>query len=159
MGTFSVTIEVGDPHGRNWEAVEALADTGATYTWIGRDVLERLGIRPEFRFTFETADGRVIERDVAQTWARVNGEQRITLVVFGDTASGALLGAYTLEGVGMSVDPVNRRLVRVRGLAKPAEMIGSRSCCNLTNAGRDRYTDSVLNAMRGPLAQVVRAHP
>jgi predicted aspartyl protease len=122
MGTFSVTIEVGDPQGRNWEAVEALADTGATYTWISRDVLDRLGIGPEHRFEFEVADGRIIDRDVAQTWVRVDSEQRITLVVFGDIGSRALLGAYTLEGAGLSVDPVNRRLVRVRGLAMPANV-------------------------------------
>ncbi len=119
MGTFSIIIEVGDADRRHWAEVEALADTGATYTWVGRDVLERLGVTPEFRFEFETADGRVIERDVAHTWIRVDGEERITLVVFGDAASRALLGAYTLEGAGMSVDPVNRRLIRVRGLATP----------------------------------------
>jgi predicted aspartyl protease len=122
MGTFSVTIEVGDPQGRNWEEVEALADTGATYTWLSRDVLDRLAIGPEYRFEFEVPDGRIIDRNVAQTWVRVNGEPRITLVVFGDVGSRALLGAYTLEGAGLSVDPVNRRLTRVRGLAMPAEM-------------------------------------
>jgi clan AA aspartic protease len=122
VGTFSVAIEIGDAQGRFWEQVEALADTGATYTWVGRDILDRLGVNPEFRFEFETADGRVIERDVAQTLVRVDGRQRITLVVFGDRGSRALLGAYTLEGAGLSVDPVNRRLTRVRGLAMPADL-------------------------------------
>jgi len=122
MGTFSVTIEVGNAQGQIWTEVEVLADTGATYTWIGRDVLDRLGVVPEFRFEFETADGRLVEREVAQTWVRVSGTGRITLVVFGDRGSRALLGAYTLEGVGLSVDPVNRRLTRVRGLAMPAQV-------------------------------------
>jgi predicted aspartyl protease len=81
-----------------------------------------LAIGPEYRFEFEVPDGRIIDRNVAQTWVRVNGEPRITLVVFGDVGSRALLGAYTLEGAGLSVDPVNRRLTRVRGLAMPAEM-------------------------------------
>jgi clan AA aspartic protease len=159
MGTFSVTIEVGDPQGRIWEQVEALADTGATYTWISRDVLDRLGIAPEFRFEFEVADGRVIQRDVAQTRVRVHGEDRITLIVFGDAGSRALLGAYTLEGAGLSVDLVNRRLVRVRGLAMPADLIHSNPRIDLTTRCSDRYTSSVLDASRGPLAQVVRAHP
>lgn len=112
-----MTVEIGDPQRQRWEHVEALADTGATYTWIPRDILERLGMLPEFRWEFETADGRVIERDAAQAWFRLDGRQRITLVVFGEPGSRALLGAYTLEGFGLAPDPVNRRLIKVRGLA------------------------------------------
>jgi predicted aspartyl protease len=159
VGTFSVTIEIGDRQGRNWKDVEALADTGATYTWVARDVLERLGVIPEFRFEFETADGRVIERDVAQTSVRLDGTRRITLIVFGDRGSRAVLGAYTLEGAGLSVDPVNRRLARVRGLAMPADLTHSQPRSDLTTRCSDRYTSSVLDILRGPLAQVVRAHP
>ena len=39
-----------------------------------------------------------------------------TLVIFGDEGTGALLGAYTLEGLGLAVDPVNRRLIPMTGL-------------------------------------------
>jgi clan AA aspartic protease len=117
VGTFRVAIEIGDPQGQRWETIEALVDTGASYTWAPRDVLERLGVEPEFRWEFETADGRVIQRDVAHTRARLNGQQRITLVVFGDEGSKSMLGAYTFEGFGLAPDPVNQRLIRVRGLA------------------------------------------
>ena len=40
-----------------------------------------------------------------------------TLVVFGGDSDAVLLGAYTLEGFALAPDQVNRRLVRVRGLA------------------------------------------
>ena len=36
MGTFSVEIEIGDAAGERWETVEALVDTGASYTWLPR---------------------------------------------------------------------------------------------------------------------------
>ncbi|MFQ5880385.1 MAG: aspartyl protease family protein, partial [Dehalococcoidia bacterium] len=49
MGTFRVTIEVGDPQGERFEAVEALVDTGATYSVAPRSLLERLGVRPHRR--------------------------------------------------------------------------------------------------------------
>ena len=117
MGTFNVAIEIGDQQGQRWEHVEALVDTGASYTWVPQDVLRRLGIEPDFSFEFETADGRVIERGAAETYARLNGDRRTTLVVFRDEGSRALLRAYTMEGFGVAPDPVNRRLVRVRGLA------------------------------------------
>jgi clan AA aspartic protease len=117
MGTFSMSIEVGDPTGQRWQTVEALVDTGSTYTWLPGSLLERLGVERLRRLEFETADGRVVERDAGQTWVRVEGRSVITLVVFADDASPPLLGAYTLEGVLLAVDPVNRRLMPVRGLA------------------------------------------
>jgi predicted aspartyl protease len=120
MGTFSAVFEVGDPAGQRWEPVEALVDTGASYSWVPEDVLRRLGVEPHFTLEFETADGRVIERGAAETFARLNGTRRTTVVVFGDEGSRALLGAYTMEGFGVAPDPVNQRLVRVRGLAMRA---------------------------------------
>ena len=112
-----MTIDIGDSQGRRWETLDALVDTGSSYTWAPRYVLERLDVRPHFKREFETADGRVIERDMAITMVRWNGEVMPTLVVFGGDGDGVLLGAYTLEGFALAPDPVNRRLVRVRGLA------------------------------------------
>ena len=117
MGTFRATFEIGDPQGLRWEVVEAVVDTGASYTWAPREILARLDVRPQFRREFVTADGRVIERDMAVASARWNGQVLPTLVVFGDEGSEPLLGAYTLEGFGIAPDPVNRRLIPVRGLA------------------------------------------
>lgn len=121
MGTFRVAIEIGDPQGLRWETVEALVDAGASYTWAPRDLFARLGLRPQFRREFLTADERVIERDMAVAMARWNGQALPTLVVFGDEGSLArslaMLGAYTLEGFGLAADPVNRRLIPVRALA------------------------------------------
>ncbi|MFA0782616.1 aspartyl protease family protein [Fervidibacter sacchari] len=48
-----------------FEQIEALVDTGAIYTVVPSDVLERLGITPQFRRRFRVADGRVVELDMA----------------------------------------------------------------------------------------------
>lgn len=121
MGTFKVEIEIGDATGERWERIEALVDTGATYTWVPANVLRRLGLQPQFRRPFLTADGRQIEREMAEAVARLDGEQRTTIVIFGDEGSVALLGAYTLEAFGVAADPVNRRLVPVPGLLMVGE--------------------------------------
>ena len=118
MGTFRVAIEIGDPQGHRWETLDALVDTGASYTWAPRDVLARLGVRPQFLREFVTADERVIERDMAVVMARLNGQALPTPVVFGDEGSLPLLGAVTLEEFGLGIDPLNRRLIPVRGMAK-----------------------------------------
>ena len=120
--TFRVTIEIGDPQGQRWQAVEALVDTGASYTRVPASMLANLSVRPQFRREFVTADNRVIERDMAVTMARWDGQALPTLVMFGEDGSLApAAGAYTLEGFGLAPDPVNRRLVRVRGLPVRAE--------------------------------------
>ncbi|MFQ5882709.1 MAG: hypothetical protein ACE5I9_09605 [Candidatus Methylomirabilales bacterium] len=66
------------------------------------------------------ADGRQIEREMAETQIRLNGQSRTTVVVFGDESTQPLLGAYALEGLGLAPDPVNRRLISVPGLLMPA---------------------------------------
>ena len=117
MGTFNVNLEIGDSKGELWETVDALVDTGSTYTLIPRQLLDRLDVSPQFQREFETADGRIVERDLAIAMVRWDGETMPTLVVFGGATDAVLLGAYTLEGFALAPDPVNRRLVRVRGLA------------------------------------------
>ena len=116
MGNFKHPIQIGSAGGRQFEVVEALVDTGASYTWVPRDSLERLGISPAFQREFLLADGTVIRRDVAQVLARINGQSLYTLCVFGDEGTLPLLGAVTLEEFGLGVDPLNKRLISVPGL-------------------------------------------
>jgi clan AA aspartic protease len=116
MGTFVQRIGVGAAPEGPFVEVEALVDTGATYTWLPRPLLERLRVRAGVRRDFETADGRVIQREMGEVAVRLNGEVHFTLVVFGDEGTRPLLGVVTLETFGLGVDPVQRRLVPVRGL-------------------------------------------
>lgn len=117
MGTFHVPIDVREPSGAHWESVEALVDTGSTYSWVPRPVLERLGVGAIDVVEFEMANGDVVEQDVGEARIRIGGRVRTNLVVFGDDRSVPLLGAVTLETFSLAPDPVNRRLVPVRALA------------------------------------------
>ncbi len=111
MGIFHATIEIGDPAGQRFESVDALVDTGASYTSVPASLLERLGVKREDRMAFVLADGSQHEKEIGQTWVRVDGKRVITIVIFGEDEAPALLGAYTLEGVRLAVDPVNKRLI------------------------------------------------
>jgi len=116
MGTFRVEIEIGDATGERWETVEALVDTGATYTTVPTEVLRRLGVTPHTRELFVLADGRRVEHDIGRSWIRVSGRAEVTLLVFAEPAATPLLGAYALEGLRFAPDPIGRRLVPVPGL-------------------------------------------
>ena len=117
MGTFSVALTVQGPTGES-ASVDALVDTGSTYTVLPSSLLGRLGVTPTDRTAFRLADERVVEYDVGELTARLDGRERTVLVVFGSDDAAPLLGAVTLELFNMSVDPVEQRLVPVPGLLK-----------------------------------------
>ena len=118
MGTFNTTIQIANLNGEHFEDVEVMADTGATTTVIPRSILSGLGIVPSRQRTFEYAGGEQVQLDMAQARARVDGIATITWVIFGEEGISALLGAYTLEGVFLGVDPYNERLIPVVGSLK-----------------------------------------
>ena len=116
MGAFTVQIEIGDLQGRQYAPLDALVDTGASTTVVPASVLRRLGIEPAMRQTFSRADGGEVELDMGKASVRVEGRETPTWVIFGSEDSGALLGAYTLAGTFLKVDPHNERLIPVIGI-------------------------------------------
>lgn len=118
MSTFRVPIEVGDRDGRRFETVEALVDTGSTYTWVPRPVLEGLGVSPEGDREFILVDGRRVRYPIAWLPVRVDGQTGPTPVIFGEDGTEPLLGVVTLESFGLGVDAVNERLIPTPGLLK-----------------------------------------
>lgn len=118
MGTFNVAIQLGDLEGREFVDMEALVDTGATYTSVPEDTLDRLGIVKRETRTFELADERVIEYPVGYATLRLEDREIIAMVVFVPEGTTPLLGATALETASLAVDPVHRRLIPVPALLK-----------------------------------------
>ena len=111
MGTFSWPLQISSMDGHEIRDVEATVDTGAAYTTLPGSLLREIGVTPVGKRRFLLADGRRIELDYGEARASVDGESVATLVVFGEDDAPALLGAYTLEGLALAVDPVEQRLV------------------------------------------------
>ena len=109
MFTWPVRIETMD--GRRSLDLEATVDTGAAYTTLPGRLLRELGVTPRGMRSFVLADGRRIDGAYGEARASINGETEVTLVVFGADDGPVLLGAYTLEGLSLAVDPVQQRLV------------------------------------------------
>ncbi len=116
MGEFRVEIEIADARGERFEAVRALVDTGASYTWLPRSLLLALGHEPEDEWDFVLADGRKVSYGYKWIVVRVEGRAHPTPVVFGEDGTEALLGVVTLEESRLGVDPVNRRLIPIPAL-------------------------------------------
>ncbi len=110
MGTFSCPIEIVSADGTRSETVDALVDTGSTYTCLPTTLLRELGIAPRRRIQSELADGSMVEDAIGEARIRIEGVETTTIVVFVGEGAPALLGAYTLEGALLAVDPVQQRL-------------------------------------------------
>ena len=114
MGTFNVELEIGDPDGQRFERVNALVDSRATYAFLPSSLLEGLGVKPHRIMNFERADGSLIKRGFAQTWARLNGEDGIIPVIFAEDGAIPVLGSISLTTLGLEADEANERLVPVK---------------------------------------------
>ncbi len=118
MGTFTHLIHIGNLSGGEFVEVEALVDTGTTYTSLPAGVLNRLGVEQAGSRRFELADNRIVEYPIGQARIRLLGEELIVLVVFAPDETDPLLGATALELFSLGVDPVNQRLIPVPALMK-----------------------------------------
>ena len=108
MGTFSHPITLIGPNGGPLETLDALVDTGATFTSIPGTVLERLGVSAEWQVRLGLAIRR---RDMGRVDAETDGERRPIICVFGPDDAPVLIGAHTLEAFLLMVGPVEQRLV------------------------------------------------
>ena len=111
MGTFTYPIRITGMDSRRSLEVRATVDTGALYTMLPARTLRDLGVEPTGRRTFLIGDGSRISMDIGEALATIDGESVTTIVAFGEDNAPPVLGAYTLEGFGLAVDPASQRLV------------------------------------------------
>lgn len=88
-----------------------LVDTGAELSCFPKTLLQELGIVPFKQWRFRQADGTVLERWAWGAFIHVAGTQTSDEVVFGEANDLALLGARSLEGLNLRVDPYRKMLV------------------------------------------------
>jgi clan AA aspartic protease len=111
MGLTVLEVEVGNPAKPEvTEKVEFLIDSGAIYSVVPAPILDKLGIKPLSQQEFRLADGTKIVRKkgvaVFKYGDRIGGAD----VIFGEEDDSVLLGAFSLEALGLSLDPLKREL-------------------------------------------------
>jgi predicted aspartyl protease len=91
---------------------EFWVDTGALYSFVPEDYLQRIGVEPAATRKLVLADGRQETRLLGFCDFQIEGlEGSIPCpVVFGPKGSLFLLGATALENFGVEVDPVQKKL-------------------------------------------------
>ncbi|MEM4141311.1 MAG: aspartyl protease family protein [Nitrososphaeria archaeon] len=96
--------------------IELLVDTGSTYTVLPTNMLSNLGIKSVRKVNLRLANGNVLEKPLDGVGIEVSGVRATaTPVVFGEEDV-YLLGSVTMEQLGLTPDPIQKRL-------KPAEAL------------------------------------
>ena len=89
-----------------------MVDTGSEFTWLPADKLDRIGVAREKKdVQFVMANGEIITRNVGFAILRVDKYFTIDEVVFAEPGDLLLLGARTLEGLNLTVNSREKRLV------------------------------------------------
>ena len=113
MGTFRISVElaaVGREDDRR--AVHSvLIDTGSELSWFPAEVLESLAIKRAKLSRFRQASGAVVERWTGAATIYAAGTLTFDEVVFAESTDMTILGARTLEGLNLTIDPANKRLI------------------------------------------------
>ncbi len=115
MGLTFIEGVVTGPTGKQ-ARVNFLVDSGATYTLLPDAVWRALELQPKRQMTFTRADGTTVRRPISEAHIALAGEDGTSPVILGEPGDEALLGAVTLEVLGLILDPFKRSLQPMRAM-------------------------------------------
>jgi predicted aspartyl protease len=117
MGHTTAAVKICSPQdGTKCVETELIVDTGITYTWIRRERLEAIGVKPSKARKFRTIEGKTIEREVGEAVIECLGERAMSIVVFAERDDAEVMGVVALESLALEVDPVTRQLKKAESL-------------------------------------------
>jgi clan AA aspartic protease len=110
MGIFSVQIKVSGLTKKKRVTLKTVVDTGAFLSIVPESLLKQVGVKPMWSRQFTLANGSKIERLVGTAIFQVNGQEGSSEVIFGHVDDKPILGALTLEALGLKVNPRKQKL-------------------------------------------------
>ena len=130
MGAFA-SVELENPHsaGVRRSVSSVVVDSGAALSWFPATMLAALHVKRMKRRQFRRSDGSIITRWTGEALIHVMGRVTIDEVVFGGDGDPIVLGARSLTGLNLTVDPSSMRLVD-KGPA-PAVAVGKAECADV----------------------------
>ena len=113
MESFRVDVEIENPArpGERRTLTAVLVEPGTVLSWVPAATLDSLGIERYKKSRFRQADGTILERWSGAAFFNVAGRRTSDDVVFGEAGDLMLLGARTLSGLNLLIDPITRELV------------------------------------------------
>lgn len=112
MGETRVRVKLYGTRGS--KEIEALVDTGATFTKVQESVAQEIGMDLKYDTTIEMADRRLVQRKLGLAEVEFDGIRRPVLVTVSPDTEEPLIGYTTLENLELKVDPVTRKLEKTK---------------------------------------------
>jgi len=108
MGIIKVSYRICNPSKPEHciEVQNAVVDTGSTFTWAPKEILDKLDIKPIRTGLFKTIEGKEVRRSVGVAVCEVAGRKGGCDVVFGEDNDASVLGATAMESIGIEIDPM-----------------------------------------------------
>ena len=115
MGRVYASVKFANPRdieeGRREKMVEerALTDTGATFTTVPRSLAKKLALPIMGKVKVRTASGEEA-LDQSYAYTEASGKSTVAPMLVSDKMDKTLLGVFTLEALGLTLDTSTGRL-------------------------------------------------
>ncbi len=111
MADILQSIGMGPADGAQFQRVTAVVRPGSHFSIMPSPLLQMLGIDPQWTDMLREPGGSEEEHSMAEVKIRIDDRERTTICVFGPADSQPVLGKYTLDGFGLTVDEAKGKLV------------------------------------------------
>ncbi|MBC7826367.1 MAG: aspartyl protease [Chitinophagaceae bacterium] len=117
MGITSAIVRVREHRkSEKFADAEFLINSGAVHSVVPGKIVDDLHIERYKEVSFFLADGTSIKRRVSAAYFEYEGEGGPAPVVYGEEGDTPLLGATTLESIGLVLNPFTRTVHPMRML-------------------------------------------
>lgn len=127
MGIFRTDVTFANilNRARSVAVPQMLVDTGSEATWVPSAALESIGVERTSKLrTFVMANGQRVQRVVGYAFLFVSPDfETVDEVVFAEPGDLSLLGARSLEGLNVRVDPQTKQLMAAGPLPAAGNVI------------------------------------
>ena len=114
MGITNIKATIVNPKRPSQKRdIKFMVDSGAVYSIVNEGILKEMGVKPYGEKEFMLANGKAVTRKIGGLMYEYQGEKGYAPVIFGEKDDSSLMGAVTLEALGMVLDPLKRRLLQL----------------------------------------------
>ena len=115
MGITTLKLRVANAKdARRSTELECIVDSGAIFAIVPRRILRAIGVRPTRSEHFSLIDGSHVRREIGEARFTIGERSGVSPVIFGARGDAAVMGAVTLETLGLMLDPLKRELRTMR---------------------------------------------
>lgn len=106
---MKVKARLSDPYKKRTEEIEFLVDTGAAYMVVPPSLAKELELQPVQKTRVTLADKREVDAGYAFAYVNVLGREAPVVVLIFESPV-PLLGTFTLQVLGLEVDPTREEV-------------------------------------------------